>query len=144
MFWSLFTQWSLRPTSPCGAKIYTTSWSGRTVSWFLGFVSELIFSHITGQIGTSHIRLCSWYIFTLMNQVDGSFFTSVLRTAEVMWSDPPDLQVDLSAFSDPDDYYYLTVTAVIGQNESESAPADGFTYSYYMDAATNQICAFRF
>lgn len=79
-----------------------------------------------------------------MNQVDGSFFTSVLRTAEVMWSDPPDLQVDLSAFSDPDDYYYLTVTAVIGQNESESAPADGFTYSYYMDAATNQICAFRF
>uniref|UniRef100_A0A8C9Y1A9 Uncharacterized protein n=1 Tax=Sander lucioperca TaxID=283035 RepID=A0A8C9Y1A9_SANLU len=53
----------------------------------------------------------------------------------VVWVDPPaELQADLSFLSDPSNAYYLTVTAVMGQNESVSAPHDGIIFSYFKDS----------
>ncbi|XP_058506722.1 interferon gamma receptor 1-like isoform X2 [Solea solea] len=60
--------------------------------------------------------------------------------ADAVWVDPPALQANVSSLSDPDNEYFLTVTAVIGQNESVSAPPDGITFSYFMDSPTTQKC----
>lgn len=43
----------------------------------------------------------------------------------------PALQADLSFLSDPNDSYYVTVAAVVNGSESEPAPEDGITFSYY-------------
>lgn len=53
---------------------------------------------------------------------------------------PPTLQADVSFLSHPSDAYYLTVTAVIGQNESDPAPPDGITFSYFMNSPAHQKC----
>ncbi|XP_070697296.1 interferon gamma receptor 1-like [Pempheris klunzingeri] len=67
---------------------------------------------------------------------------SVLKISpSVLWvNSTPPLQVDLSSLSDPSNDYYLTVTAVIGQNESEPAPQNGLSFSYYQDSLAEQKC----
>ncbi|XP_060942981.1 interferon gamma receptor 1-like [Limanda limanda] len=57
----------------------------------------------------------------------------------VLWVEPPALWADLSEFSDPSNNYFVLVTAVNGQNESESS--EELTYSYYMDSYTHQKCS---
>nr|QDO15118.1 cytokine receptor family B13 [Siniperca chuatsi] len=58
----------------------------------------------------------------------------------VVWVDSPTRQADVSFLSDPNNEYFLTVTAVIGPNESEHAPPDGIVFSYFKDSPANQIC----
>lgn len=53
---------------------------------------------------------------------------------------PPTLQADVSFLSDPSNAYHLTVTAVIGQNESQPAPPGGITFSYFMNSQAKQKC----
>ncbi|KAK9541356.1 hypothetical protein VZT92_001408 [Zoarces viviparus] len=50
------------------------------------------------------------------------------------------LQLDVSSLSDPKSAYLLDVTAVIGQNESDFAPSDGITFSYFKDSPASRIC----
>ncbi|XP_039995014.1 interferon gamma receptor 1-like isoform X2 [Xiphias gladius] len=57
------------------------------------------------------------------------------------WLHPTALQSDVSVLSDPDNSYLIYVTAVIGQNESESAPPDGITFSYFKDSPASQKCS---
>ncbi|XP_054655566.1 interferon gamma receptor 1-like isoform X2 [Dunckerocampus dactyliophorus] len=58
-----------------------------------------------------------------------------------LWVDPPELQADVSFLSDPRNDYLLTVTAVLGENQSDPAPADGIVFSYYMDSPATQRCS---
>lgn len=58
----------------------------------------------------------------------------------VLWVDSPRLQADVSFLSDPNNDYFLQVTAVVGQNESQSVPEDGVTFSYFKDSMVNQKC----
>ncbi|NP_001347755.1 interferon gamma receptor 1-like precursor [Hippocampus comes] len=58
-----------------------------------------------------------------------------------LWVYPPDLQADLSFLSDQREDYFLAVTAVLGEEESEAAPADGITFSYYRDSPATQKCS---
>lgn len=46
----------------------------------------------------------------------------------------------MSSLSDQSDDYFLAVTAVLGEEESEAAPADGITFSYYIDSPATQKC----
>ncbi|CAL8391479.1 unnamed protein product [Arctogadus glacialis] len=55
--------------------------------------------------------------------------------------DYPNLQCDLSAFSSPDNDYRVTVTAVVGLNESLPAPPNSLTFSYYRSSPSEQNCA---
>ncbi|XP_059929910.1 interferon gamma receptor 1-like isoform X2 [Gadus macrocephalus] len=55
--------------------------------------------------------------------------------------DYPSLQCDLSAFSNPDSDYRVTVTAVVGLNESLPAPPDGLTFSYFRSSPSEQLCS---
>lgn len=60
---------------------------------------------------------------------------------DVLWVSPPaELQANVSFLSDPDNDYYIAVTAVIGQNESHEAPHDGISFSYFKDAPVVQKC----
>ncbi|CAJ1067131.1 interferon gamma receptor 1-like precursor [Xyrichtys novacula] len=54
------------------------------------------------------------------------------------WVDPPALQADLSFLSETDLEYYVTVTAVLGGNQS--APSKGIEFSYFQDALIGQKC----
>lgn len=58
-------------------------------------------------------------------------FTS---SPDVLWVDPPAQQVDLSFLSDANNEYFLQVTAVIGENKSESVPHEGIIFSYFKDS----------
>ncbi|XP_040905540.1 interferon gamma receptor 1-like isoform X2 [Toxotes jaculatrix] len=55
--------------------------------------------------------------------------------------DAPALQANLSALSDPDEAYLVSVTAVLGQNTSESAPPEGISFSYFRNSPESQICS---
>ncbi|XP_032396878.1 growth/differentiation factor 10b isoform X2 [Etheostoma spectabile] len=56
-----------------------------------------------------------------------------------VWVDPPaELQADLWFLSDPTNAYFLTVTAVMGQNESDPTP--GIIFSYFKDSPEGQKC----
>ncbi|XP_071762685.1 growth/differentiation factor 10b [Centroberyx gerrardi] len=66
---------------------------------------------------------------------------SMRRRYEPLWENSPNLRSDISFLSDPSDDYYLTVTAVIGGNESDAAPAEGIKFSYYEDSPSNQKCS---
>ncbi|XP_070771979.1 growth/differentiation factor 10b [Enoplosus armatus] len=57
-----------------------------------------------------------------------------------LWVEPPTLQADVSFLSDPNDAYFLTITAVIGPNESADTPPDGIVFSYFMDSPAKQKC----
>ncbi|XP_049592837.1 growth/differentiation factor 10b isoform X1 [Syngnathus scovelli] len=61
-----------------------------------------------------------------------------------LWVDPPDLQADVSFLSDQREDYFLAVTAVLGKEESEAAPADGISFSYYLDSPAAQKCSLDF
>lgn len=54
------------------------------------------------------------------------------RKSDELWVEPPDLRADISFLSDVSDSYLITLTAVIGENES--APSDEIMFSYYPDA----------
>lgn len=65
------------------------------------------------------------------------------------YQNPPDirtwntsaLQADLSFLSDPNDSYYVAVTAVVNGNESEPAPSeDGITFSYFHENPVETKC----
>ncbi|XP_030012561.1 growth/differentiation factor 10b isoform X2 [Sphaeramia orbicularis] len=58
-----------------------------------------------------------------------------------LWVDSPTLHIDLSSFSDPADGYYVTVSAVMGDDESPSA---GMKYNYYENANVNKKCTVDF
>uniref|UniRef100_A0A3B4V434 Interferon gamma receptor 1 n=1 Tax=Seriola dumerili TaxID=41447 RepID=A0A3B4V434_SERDU len=62
-------------------------------------------------------------------------------SALVFWVDPQELQLDISSLSDSSNSYYLEVIAVVGQNESEPAPRNGITFSYFQDSLTRQKCS---
>ncbi|XP_061767635.1 interferon gamma receptor 1-like [Nerophis ophidion] len=68
-------------------------------------------------------------------------YSDVHGAIDPLWVDPPHLQTDVSFLSDPNDDYFLTVTAVLGENQSEPAPADGIVFSYYRNSQASQICA---
>lgn len=70
--------------------------------------------------------------------------SSILSEARVVWVDSPTVQADVSFLSDPVDEYFVTVTAVVGQNESDVAPPDGLTFSYFEDTLTSQKCSLDF
>ncbi|XP_019222392.1 growth/differentiation factor 10b isoform X3 [Oreochromis niloticus] len=65
------------------------------------------------------------------------------------YQNPPDirtwntsaLQADLSFLSDPNDSYYVAVTAVVNGSESEPAPSeDGITFSYFHENPVETKC----
>ncbi|CAL8254733.1 unnamed protein product [Lota lota] len=60
---------------------------------------------------------------------------------EQLLVDYPNLQCDLSAFSQPDTDYIVSVTALVGQNESLRAPARGWIFSYFYGSAHDQMCS---
>ncbi|KAM7408467.1 hypothetical protein PAMA_002272 [Pampus argenteus] len=55
-----------------------------------------------------------------------------------LWVEPPTLQADVSFLSDPSDDYFLSVTAVIGHNKSDSEEID---FSYYQNSQASQKCS---
>lgn len=57
-----------------------------------------------------------------------------------IWVKPPVQEADVSFLSDPNNEYFLQVTAVIGDNNSEPVPPDGITFSYFKDSPVNQKC----
>ncbi|XP_029305484.1 growth/differentiation factor 10b [Cottoperca gobio] len=62
-----------------------------------------------------------------------------------LWVDPPaKLEADVSFLSDPGSSYFLTVTAVIGQNVSHAVPDQGIIFSYFKDSQANQRCSLDF
>ena len=54
--------------------------------------------------------------------------------------DPPPLKADISFLSDPANEYSVQVIAVIGQDESDPAPSDGLSFSYFKDTQEDQQC----
>lgn len=58
-----------------------------------------------------------------------------------LWVDSPSLEADVSFLSDRNDEYFLTVSAVIGENTSEPVPPDGITFSYFQGALVDQKCS---
>ncbi|XP_068597403.1 interferon gamma receptor 1-like [Brachionichthys hirsutus] len=54
--------------------------------------------------------------------------------------EPPALHADVSFLSDPNNDYYITVSAVIGQNKSEESPSQGIIFSYFKDSQADQKC----
>ncbi|XP_056291835.1 interferon gamma receptor 1-like [Pseudoliparis swirei] len=61
---------------------------------------------------------------------------------EIWVNSSAQLQADVSFLSDPQNAYYLEVTAVIGRNES--APEEGLSFSYFKDSPANHICNLDF
>uniref|UniRef100_A0A1A8I3Z9 Fibronectin type-III domain-containing protein n=2 Tax=Nothobranchius kuhntae TaxID=321403 RepID=A0A1A8I3Z9_NOTKU len=57
----------------------------------------------------------------------------------VVWVDQPPLQANLSFLSNPNAGYVLTVTAVIGQNES--SPSSAIFFSYFYESLASQKCS---
>ncbi|KAK2824480.1 hypothetical protein Q5P01_021655 [Channa striata] len=53
----------------------------------------------------------------------------------------PHVEMDLSFLNDPNNQYWLQLFAVIGQNESEAAPEDGISFSYFKDSLVDQKCS---
>lgn len=68
------------------------------------------------------------------------FVFGVSSPARNMWVDPPNLHADFSHITDPEDESLVTVTAVDGPEESDAAPADGITFSYYKETLLQQKC----
>ncbi|XP_068423261.1 growth/differentiation factor 10b [Clinocottus analis] len=62
---------------------------------------------------------------------------------EIWVNSTAELQADVSFLSDPENDYYLDITAVIGENES--AVTEGPSFSYFKDSVVaNQICHLDF
>ncbi|XP_074531966.1 uncharacterized protein LOC141795100 [Halichoeres trimaculatus] len=58
---------------------------------------------------------------------------------DTLWVKPPSLQADLSSFSESDQDYYVTVTAVV--EGTESASPKGIFFSYFKDSLASQKCS---
>lgn len=58
----------------------------------------------------------------------------------MLWVDPPALHANLSLLTNPVDDNLVSVTAVVGKNESEGAPADGIQFSYVRDSLVKHKC----
>uniref|UniRef100_A0A3Q4AZ71 Uncharacterized protein n=1 Tax=Mola mola TaxID=94237 RepID=A0A3Q4AZ71_MOLML len=84
--------------------------------------------------------------WTYSHLVPGIRFRVDIRTLspKVIWVDPPILQANISLMSDPTDANYLTVTAVNERNESDFAPPEGITFSYFMGSPATQKCFLAF
>ncbi|TNN74254.1 hypothetical protein EYF80_015497 [Liparis tanakae] len=61
---------------------------------------------------------------------------------EIWVNSSAQLQADVSFLHDPQNAYYLEVTAVIGQNES--APDGGLSFSYFKDSPADHRCHLDF
>ncbi|CAN9499643.1 unnamed protein product [Ophioblennius macclurei] len=62
-----------------------------------------------------------------------------------VWVDSPTTEADLSFLSDPGEAYFLTVTAVAGNNESAPSPSsDGITFSYDQGQEVTDKCFVNF
>ncbi|XP_073337860.1 growth/differentiation factor 10b [Pagrus major] len=72
------------------------------------------------------------------------FVGSTSSPPKKIWVDPPNLQADVSFSSDPTNDYFLTVKAVIGQNESVDVPSDEIVFSYFKSSPANQKCSLDF
>ncbi|KAK5908700.1 hypothetical protein CgunFtcFv8_016733 [Champsocephalus gunnari] len=66
---------------------------------------------------------------------------SIARPPNESWVEPPAKQADVSFLSDPTNEYIISVTAVIGQNESSSAPPESIEFSYFQDALSERKCS---
>ncbi|KAI4812676.1 hypothetical protein KUCAC02_024044 [Chaenocephalus aceratus] len=66
---------------------------------------------------------------------------SIARPPKESWVEPPAKQADVSFLSDPRDEYLISVTAVIGQNESNSAPPESIEFSYFQDSISERKCS---
>lgn len=54
--------------------------------------------------------------------------------------EPPTLQANLSNLPDPAYEYFVTITAVIGENTSDPSPDGGFEFSYFRNSLASLIC----
>nr|XP_057915109.1 interferon gamma receptor 1-like [Doryrhamphus excisus] len=77
----------------------------------------------------------------LRYRVDVGQMSDTNGAIDPLWVEPPNLQADVSFLSDPSNDYLLTVTAVLGEDQSDPAPADGIIFSYYMDSPATQRCS---
>lgn len=59
---------------------------------------------------------------------------------EPLWVEPPDLQADVSFLSDPINEYYVTVSAVVGDERSEASPPEGIIFSYIQASQAQYKC----
>ncbi|XP_026165185.1 growth/differentiation factor 10b isoform X2 [Mastacembelus armatus] len=57
-----------------------------------------------------------------------------------LWVESPNLKADVSFLSKPNNDYYVVVTAVLNGIESEGAPPDGISFSYFKDSPAMQKC----
>ncbi|XP_035519264.1 interferon gamma receptor 1-like [Morone saxatilis] len=79
--------------------------------------------------------------------VPGLVFKVTIRSVSsypvVLLVSPPSLQANVS-ISDIGSDYFLTVSAVIGQNESDEAPPGGIIFSYFLSSPAQQKCSVDF
>ncbi|KAI3363354.1 hypothetical protein L3Q82_011979 [Scortum barcoo] len=57
-----------------------------------------------------------------------------------IWVDPPNLKAVLPVFSDPSYDYFVSVTAVVGENNSDATPPDGIRFSYFKNSQEEKKC----
>lgn len=67
---------------------------------------------------------------------------SELKEPVEVWVNSTALHANLSSFSDPDNSYFVSVSAVMGNNVS--APSAGISYSYFQEADVDQKCTLNF
>ncbi|KAF6716248.1 Interferon gamma receptor 1 [Oryzias melastigma] len=77
----------------------------------------------------------------LQFKVDISSYSEDNRCLGAQWVEPPKLEVNLSRLPDPEDAYWITVRAVMGQDESDPAPYDGIVFSYNKNTQESQHCS---
>lgn len=86
------------------------------------------------RIINDHVLTPSWFNALILILI---CFSSKYQEVFV---DPPELRADISFLRDSSNYYYIEVTAMVGQNESKAAPPDGLSFSYDKDALTTMKC----
>ncbi|XP_051815459.1 interferon gamma receptor 1-like isoform X2 [Acanthochromis polyacanthus] len=60
--------------------------------------------------------------------------------AENFLVEPSDLQAELPPLIDPREEFYVTVTAVMGEEESEPSPSDGLIFTYSQESLVEKKC----
>lgn len=68
------------------------------------------------------------------------FVASQATEPRELYVDAPEMSIDLSEFSDPDNDIMVMVYAVKGGVESAAAPEEGIEYSYFKDSPASQKC----
>lgn len=68
------------------------------------------------------------------------FIGSQAREPRDVWVDAPNMSIDLSEYSDPDNDNVVMVYAVKGGVESAPEPEDGIVYSYFQDSPASLKC----